>query len=223
MAKIVTHNQDKQKAFWGKDEFLSTAQNKSFSEMIFELISEKTPSKGQLKIFELILNLSIDHGSDTPSAQATIESAKQGKSLSNAVADGLSQINSSHGGAIEGAMEMFYKIKNSKLKIQDLVGEYLKEGRRIPGFGHRIYEVDPRAQLLLEDLKTEENGPEFIQIAKDVESQLLAQKGRKLPLNIDGAIALCLCVFGWEPKLGNAVFIIARTPGLCGQYLNNAN
>jgi len=47
------------------------------------------------------------------------------------------------------------------------------------------------------------------------------QKGQKLPLNIDGAIAVALCSFGWDPKLGKAVFIIARTPGLCGQFLNN--
>jgi len=52
--------------------------------------------------------------------------------------------------------------------------------------------------------------------------ELEAQKGKKLPLNIDGAIAVALCSFGWDSKLGKAVFLIARTPGLCGQYLTNS-
>ena len=62
---------------------------------------------------------------------------------------------------------------------------------------------------------------EFIKIAQDLENELEEQKGSKLPLNIDGSIAVVLCTFGWPSKLGKAVFIIARTPGLCGQYLNS--
>jgi citrate synthase len=63
---------------------------------------------------------------------------------------------------------------------------------------------------------------DFVAIAKEIEQKLEEKKGKKLVLNIDGAIAVVLCAFGWEPKLGKAVFLIARTPGLIGQYLNNS-
>ena len=42
-----------------------------------------------------------------------------------------------------------------------------------------------------------------------------------LQMFIDGAIACLLCTFGWESRLGNAVFVIARVPGLCGHILNH--
>jgi citrate synthase len=39
-------------------------------------------------------------------------------------------------------------------------------------------------------------------------------EARPLPLNIDGAIAAVCGDLGFDPELGNALFIIARTPGL---------
>lgn len=222
MAKTIKHSEDGT-ASWGDDDHLQIAQARSFSSLIFELLSEKVPTDQELKVFELILNLSIDHGPDTPSAIPTIEAAKAGKTISEAVSDGINHINDVHGGAQEKLMEIFYQIKSEKLKVKSLVEESLREGKRIPGFGHRIYkDLDPRAQLILQTLKENGFGEEFIGIAHDLESELESQKGNRLPLNIDGAIAVVLCTLDWPARLGKAVFIIARTPGLCGQFLNNS-
>lgn len=221
MAKTVIHKN--QKALFGNEDHLGVSQNKSFAQMIFELLSEKEPTKEELKIFELILNLSIDHGSDTPSAVKTIEEAKSGEMISEAVAEGIEQINDVHGGAQEQLMGLLYQIQSSNFKVQSLVEDYLKGGKRMPGYGHRLYEdQDPRAELVIGKLQEVGLGEEFIKIARELEKELETQKGKKLPFNIDGAIAVALCSFGWEPRLGKAVFIIARTPGLCGHYLNNA-
>lgn len=221
MAKTITHD-EAGAAKWGDEDHLQIAQNRSFASLIFELLSEKTPIEAELKVFELILNLSIDHGSDTPSAVKVIEEAKAGESISEAVSEGIEEINDVHGGAQEKLMEILYRIKNQELRIKELVSEYLKEGKRLAGYGHRLYkESDPRAQLILNTLKENGFDEEFINIAQQLEKELEAQKGNKLPINIDGAIAVALCSFGWDSKLGKAVFIIARTPGLCGQYLNN--
>lgn len=220
MAKTIKHDESG-KALFGESNHLDVSQKRSFSSLIFELLSEKAPTVEEEKIFELILNLSIDHGPDTPSAQATIEQAKQGKTISEAVAGGILQINDVHGGSIEPAMSVFRKIKNEKLKMKNLVEKYLKEGKKLPGYGHRIYkEKDPRSELILNSLKENGFSEEFIKIAEELKKELQSQTGKILPLNIDGAIAVALCTFGWDPRLGRAVFIIARTPGLCGQYLN---
>lgn len=220
MAKTIKHDENG-KAFFGGDDHLQISQQKSFPQLIFELLSARVPTDSELKIFELILNLSVDHGPDTPSAVEVIKAAKEGKTISESVAAGVLQINNSHGGAMEPAMELFYKINNEELRIADVVSEKLTNKERIAGFGHRIYEVDPRAQLILEKLKEAGIGQEFVDIALEVEKELKSQTGKNLPINIDGAIAAVLCSFGWEPKLGKAVFLIARTPGLCGQYLDN--
>ncbi|MBI2011247.1 citryl-CoA lyase [Candidatus Daviesbacteria bacterium] len=224
MARTITHqdNDESKPALFGEENHLEISQQRSFASLIFELLSEKTPSKQEEKIFELILNLSIDHGPNSPSGVATVNAAKDGKTLSEAIAAGILQINESHGGAIEPCMEILYKIRNTKYEIGNLVEEYLKEGKRMPGFGHRVYkEADPRTQLIFKKLEEAGLGGEFIKVAKDLEAELKAQKGITLPANIDAAIAVVLCSFGWEAKLANAVFIIARTPGLCAHYLNN--
>lgn len=221
MAKTIRHNEDNTASYWGQEDHLEVAKQRTFTEMVFELLTEKPPSPQERQLFDLILNLSIDHGGDTPSAQATIQSARDGKNISDAVAAGVSQINDTHGGAIEPAMRLFYRINKDQLDIPSLVKEYLDQKKLLSGFGHRIYTVDPRSQLILKKLEESNLGSEFINAARQIEGELEAQKGRKLPLNIDGAIAVVLCAWGWDPKLAKSVFIIARTPGLCGQYLNN--
>jgi citrate synthase len=221
MAKTVIHNDLEAK--WGDKDHLEVSKSKTFSQMIFEMLSEREATPQELAVFELILNLSIDHGPDAPSSSATIAAAKEGKGMGGSIGAGIAQINERHGGAIEPCMEILYKVNRGQVTVDSLVGEYLKEGKRMPGFGHRIYkDIDPRTQLIFKTL--EENGfsKEYTQIAKDIEVELEKQKGQKLPINIDGGIAVVLCAFGWEAKLANAVFIIARTPGLCAHFLNNS-
>ncbi len=221
MAKTVHHKE--LKSFYGVEDHLEISQTSSFSDLIFETLSEHKPSPSQSKVFELILNLSIDHGPETPSAVPLIEKAKSGATISEAVAEGILQINDRHGGAIEPCMNFFYQIRNSNLEIRNIIGEKLANKEIIAGFGHRIYkDEDPRAQLIIKTMQESLIGAEFIEIAKKVEAEIEKQKGIKLPLNIDGAIAIALCDFIWEPKLGKAVFLCARVPGLCAHFLNNS-
>lgn len=193
------------------------AQEVSFSALIFELLSGRSPEQKELKLFDLILNLSIDHGPDAPSAAATITSAKAGKEFGEAVGAGIAQINERHGGAIEPLMDLLY----SRQKASDLVRVYTQEDKKIPGLGHRVYkDEDLRAELLFETAISFNIGKEYIQKVRVIRDEFEKQSGKSLPVNIDGAIAAILCGFGWESRLGKAVFIIARTPGLCAHFLN---
>lgn len=220
MAKTVKHID--LKSYFGEADHLEIAQTRSFSSLIFEILSEKVPTDAELKVFELILNLSIDHGVDTPSAKAVIEEAQAGETISESVSEGIEEINEVHGGAAEPLMGILYRIQNSEFRVQNLVEEYIREGKRLSGFGHRIYKTqDPRAQLILKTLTDNGFSDEFIKIAEDLRQEFNNQTRKLLPLNIDGAIAVVFCTLGLEPKLGKAVFIIARTPGLCAHYLNN--
>lgn len=204
-------------------ELLSRAGSVRFSDLIFELLSEQAPSQDQSRIFELLLNLAIDHGPETPSTLKVIEAAKSSKLISESVAAGVLGINNEHGGAAEPLMEILYQVKGGNLTVKSLVENTLKEGKKLPGFGHRIYkDKDPRAELIVGLLQKSHDRNEFVEITSDIQRELEKQTGKQLPLNIDGAIAVALCSFGWEPKLGKAVFIIARTPGLCAHYLNNS-
>ena len=220
MAKLVTHKNNI--PFWGEEELIKVSEAKNFSDMVFGLLSERAPSPSESKIFNLILNLSIDHGPDAPSAKATIKSALSGEAIGKAVAKGIEEINDTHGGAGEKAMEMFYEIARKEKTPADFVKKALSNDEKIYGYGHRIYKKDPRAEAILELLQKENTGEDYILIAREVELALLAEKGINLPINIDGAMAVAFCSFGLEPKLAKAVFIISRTAGLCGHFLNNS-
>lgn len=221
MAKTVKHID--LKSYFGDEDHLEIAQKRSFTALVFETLSDRVPTDSELKVFELILNLSIDHGPDTPSTVKVIEAANAGKTISEAVSIGVSEINESHGGAVEPVMEVLYRIERGELEASNIVEQAVVEAKKIGGLGHRIYKTeDPRAQLILKTLSENGFDSKFADIAEDLRQEVTAKLGKDLPLNIDGAIAVALCSMSWEPKLGNAVFIIARTPGLCAHYLNNS-
>jgi citrate synthase len=86
-----------------------------------------------------------------------------------------------------------------------------------PGFGHRIHSRDPRATRLLELAHDLELDGEHVRLIREIERVLEARpdrEARPLPLNIDGAIAAVCGDLGFDPEIGNGLFIIARTPGL---------
>lgn len=222
MAKAVKLG-EQESSKWGEEDHLEVSKQKTFSQMIFELLSERNPNSEELKLFDLMLNLSIDHGPQTPSAIVTIEASKQGKTISEAVSEGILQINDSHGGAIEPAMENLYKVNQSQSSVGDLIKDYIDQDKKLPGFGHRIYkDIDPRARFILDSLQEIGGSEKFSEIEREFQSELEKQTGKHLPINIDGAIAVVLCSMGFESKTGKAFFLIARTPGLCAQFLNNS-
>lgn len=196
--------------------------NQSFTVSIFKLLGKRDPSNLEAAIFELILNLCIDHGPESPSAIKTLEAAKAGKSLGQAVGAGIAEIGDRHGGAMKPGMEFMLQIKNGA-DVKQLVQQYLDQEKMIGGYGHRIYkDSDPRAELLIQKLEEAGLGQEYITIARQIEKTLEELKGKKLVLNIDGAIAVVLLTFGWSSEAGPAVFIISRSAGLCNHYLTSA-
>jgi citrate synthase len=218
MALTVYHKDGE--AYLGEKPLKTLAKNKSFSELIFIVLSEREPTDSELSVFELILNLSTDHGPDTPSAKTLIEKAKSGEDISEAIASGIKEIGDFHGGAQEKLMPILYKIVKENLSVEEIVSDYKKKEKRLPGFGHRFYkESDPRAELIISRLQDKELGAPYISAARTLEKALVEIIGKRLPLNIDGAIAVALCAFNFSPALGRPVFIIARSVGLSAHAL----
>ena len=92
------------------------------------------------------------------------------------------------------------------------MGELLRRGEKIPGFGHFVYRSgDPRAVVLLGLVRRA--APKSGQLA--VAGAVLAEVRRKsLPEpNIDFAVATLARVAGMVPGAGEAVFAVARTAG----------
>ena len=190
-----------------------------FSDSIFLLLSGRKPSAAESVLFEKMLISVIDHGMGTTSSMAARFIASGGNALNVGVGGGILSIGDHHGGAIEKAMQQFYAWqKMGKEKARAEIKDMITAKKTIYGFGHKIYkDEDPRVVLLLEEVKKKKFSSSHLYLKDEVEKLFAEAKGRKIPLNIDGLLALLLCDFGFDPLLGKGVFIIGRTPGLVAQ------
>jgi citrate synthase len=98
------------------------------------------------------------------------------------------------------------------------VGDRLRRGERIRGFGHFVYQTgDPRATYLLERLREAAAAAERPAVAQRLavaEAVLEAARRRRLPApNVDFALATLASMAGMIAGAGEAVFVIARAAG----------
>lgn len=197
-----------------------------FISAIWLVLRGELPNKKQERMLEAILVSSIEHGIGPPSTTVARIVASTGNSVNTAVAAGISAIGEYHGGAGEAAAEIFERAlkteKNVDAAAKNLVSEIIKSGKRMPGYGHAIYDVDPRTQTLLKIAKKEGYSGKYISLAKACEKELQVQTGKKLPLNIDGVQAALLLELGFNPKLAKGIFIIGRTPSLVAHVFEEA-
>jgi len=201
----------------------------SFGEMVYLILQSELPTPGVGKLMDAILVSSVDHGATPPSALAARTVASTGASLSQSVSAGILAINASHGGAIEGCAHALSKVIDRARLVGsvdeaavEIIAQYKKDGRRIPGFGHRLHAADPRTARLFAlaqeaDLLEEiEPTPTYIRAARALE-RAFKQAGKALPINVDGAIGAILADLGFDPGVMNGFFMIARTVGLVAQ------
>ncbi|MBU1698691.1 MAG: citryl-CoA lyase [Candidatus Eisenbacteria bacterium] len=193
----------------------------SFAEAIFLAVSGELPTPAQAKLVNAIFVSSIDHGATPPSALGALNAASTRATLGACVAAGVLPITQVHGGAGETAMRMFYdagkRVEAGATPLEAaaaILAEMKAKGQRAAGFGHRIHTEDPRAVRLLQLARESKVEGRYLAIGAAFEAQLEQSLGKKLPLNVDGAIGVVLCELGVDPALGNAFFIISRVPGL---------
>jgi len=116
-----------------------------------------------------------------------------------------------HGGASLGA-ETLLAAATGPDDVPRVVGELLRRGEKVPGFGHFVYKAgDPRGILLLGLVRRA--APKSGQLA--VAEAVLAEVRRKsLPEpNIDFALATLARVAGMTRGSGEAIFAVARSAG----------
>jgi citrate synthase len=194
----------------------------SFARLVYLLFKGELPDENTGKLIDAILVSSIDHGTTPPSALSAITVASTGSPLNASVAAGILAISEYHGGAIEECMHIVrsarQKMQDQKispvLAVQQVISEYRQQNRRLSGFGHRLHTDDPRTKKLFKLAEEYGLAGSYIELALNFEREIEKVLGKKLPLNVDGAIAVLLCELDFDPMFANAFFMIARMPGL---------
>ena len=199
----------------------------SFSSVIFLLHKGRLPNDGERRLVDAILIASADHGPGSPSAAAarTVATGNR-RAPEAAVAAGVLAIGDAHGGAGLACMELIdaglARISESGASIADvarlMIEEARRDGRRLPGLGHRTHSTDPRTGVLFELAERHRLAGSGVQFMRELE-RAAASAIKPLPINVDGAIAAVLHDLGFPPVLGKLFFILGRVAGLSAQVV----
>ena len=186
----------------------------SFVEMIWLLLRGDRPSPGQAALLEAALVASVDHGPQAPSIAIARMAATCGVGLNSAMASGVNALGDVHGGAGQQCVELLAEIVASGGAVEAVLADWRDRGvKYLPGFGHRIHDVDPRRDPLLSlvDAAVRDGvvGGEYLRAAR-----ALADALAPVPMNIDGATAVIYAELGFPAPLARGLFVLSRSVGI---------
>lgn len=186
----------------------------------------KMPGRTEAKAIDTLLMLHADHGlaASTFAARATVSTmAGMHSALTAALASLKGPL---HGGANTKVMEMLEQIENPRT-VEAYIDAMLAKGKRIMGFGHRMYKTeDPRsAHLRKMSEKLCQSGERqcFLDIQHKIEQVVLQRKG--IRPNVDFYSATVQQALGIPKEYFTCIFALARTAGwiahILEQYADN--
>lgn len=169
----------------------------SFPATVWLLLAGRAPSEGQEEAIRRVLVAACDHGLAAPSIASARTVASTRGAPGVAMAAGLLAFSGpAHGGAAGECARVMDEIRRgasawpmSSEEVREAVQEQLAGGRRLPGFGHPYHERDPRVPGLM---ACGVESDAYRQLARAIESQLVAAKGARLAMNADAAVAALL-------------------------------
>lgn len=170
----------------------------------------------------------IDHGMNASTFTARVIASTQ-SDMYSAVTGAIGALKGPlHGGAPGPVLDMLLDIQTID-HAENWIRNELASGRRIMGFGHRVYKVrDPRADVLshtAKNLAESDSGDRTLyDLATGVEAVILrileeVKPGRNLKTNVEFYTALVLQSVGLKPDQFAPVFAAGRIAGWTAHIL----
>ncbi|PZM67601.1 citrate/2-methylcitrate synthase [Paenibacillus dendritiformis] len=186
------------------------------------------PTKRVSSVFEKILILHADHGSNASAFAARVVASTNSdlySSLTAAIATFAGEL---HGGAIEKVIGMIKEIGRPELAAAYVERQHAAR-KPVMGFGHRVYQTeDPRARHLREiayNLSRERGEPLWFDILEAVVGAMKSYIGKGIDVNVDFYASVIYHLLSIPDDLFISVFAAGRLPGWIAQvqeqYDNN--
>lgn len=191
-----------------------------FSTNLLQMLTDKKASDYERWVFERVLVFYMEHDMNASSFTVRVVASTLADPYAAASA-GLAALKGPlHGGANEAAMKMLLEVEDPG-KAAEFIDAALREGRKVIGFGHRVYkEFDPRARLckeyLREILKRRGRDDRLYRLCDALEREMWERK--KIPANLDYYAAPIFYLLGIEVPLYTPIFAASRVFGWMAHY-----
>jgi citrate synthase len=198
----------------------TAAGGAGFASSLLRMLTDRRPSDYELWVFERALILYMEHDLNASSFTVRVVASTLADPYA-AVTAGLAALKGPlHGGANEAAMDMLIRVKEPE-KVSGFIDGELANGRKVIGFGHRIYKkFDPRAQILKgclrEMLRRRGEDDRLYRLCSAMEDEMMTRKG--LPANLDFYAAPVFYTLGIEIPLYTPIFAASRVFGWMAHY-----
>ncbi len=178
------------------------------------MLHGEEPDDVSAEALDTSLLLYLDHGLNASTFTCRVISSTL-SDIYSGVTGGVGALKGElHGGANEAAMRMILKIESVDT-AENWVDEALDQGKKIMGFGHRVYRTeDPRATHLREMSRRigEATGEtKWYEISRRVEETMLDRKG--INCNVDFYCASVYYSLGLPLDLYTPLFAMGRVGG----------
>ena len=178
------------------------------------MLHGEEPDDVAAEALDTSLLLYLDHGLNASTFTCRVISSTL-SDIYSAVTGGVGALKGElHGGANEAAMRMILEIESVD-RAEEWVDEALDKGKKIMGFGHRVYRTeDPRATHLREMSRRigEATGEtKWYEISRRVEETMLDRKG--INCNVDFYCASVYYSLGLPLDLYTPLFAMGRVGG----------
>ncbi|MGK0548665.1 MAG: citrate synthase/methylcitrate synthase [Pyrobaculum sp.] len=200
------------------------AEAGSHAEYFLWALRGERPSPREARAMDVMLIVYAEHSMNN-SAFTAVTVASTFADMYAAVTAAVASLKGPlHGGANVDAAKMIEEIGDAK-KVERWVDEQLAKGRRIPGFGHRLYKkgTDPRLRVLRElakGLAAERGDFRWVEIAERLEDYVTAKLAAKgIYPNTDLYAAVIFRYLGLPVDINLPTFAISRAAGWVAHVL----
>lgn len=187
------------------------------------MLTGHDPDPAKVEALNKYMILLADHGMNASTFTARIV-ASTWSDMCSAVTAAIGALKGPlHGGAPASVLRMIQTIGKAE-RVESWLKEQVKAGKRLMGFGHRVYKTtDPRAEIL-RDIARKIADKEFFELAQEVERtgiRLLQElkPDRKLYTNVEFYSSVVMHSVGLPPDLFTATFAASRIVGWTANVL----
>ncbi|WP_129668362.1 citrate/2-methylcitrate synthase [Phytoactinopolyspora endophytica] len=178
-------------------------------------ITGERPAERAVEIFDACLVLHADHTMNASTFTARVIAATL-SDIHSAITGAMGALRGPlHGGANEAVMKTLSSIEGGVDEVDGFVRAELDAGRKLMGFGHRVYKTeDPRAthlRKMSEELAELTGNRRYYDFSRRMEQVVFDSKG--LYPNVDFYAASVYYALGIPTDLFTPVFAISRMSG----------